>query len=158
MVAVVTGLVLLGMTTVNAADNAKAKLITGPPSAGVAGPAWVRDLVVYEIATKAFTSPNGPESGTFASLRTKLPYLRWNDKKAFLIAANPGHQSKTFRFKLPLATLGWKCGKVVVNDLWNGKPPVILMATGGTVEIQGDLGADKTPGGGLGIFLCTPAD
>ena len=24
-------------------------------------------LVIYEIATKSFTSPNGPESGTFVS-------------------------------------------------------------------------------------------
>jgi hypothetical protein len=41
-----------------------------PPS-----PNWLKDLVLYEIATKGFTSPNGPESGTFASLREKLPYL-----------------------------------------------------------------------------------
>jgi hypothetical protein len=39
------------------------------------GVAWERDLVVYEIATKGFTSPHGPESGTFNSLREKLPYL-----------------------------------------------------------------------------------
>lgn len=39
-------------------------------------PAWIDDLVVYEIATKGFTSPSGPESGTFASLREKLPYVR----------------------------------------------------------------------------------
>src|SRR5689334_11726510 len=39
-------------------------------------PEWTKDLVIYEIATKAFTSPNGPESGTFASLKTRLPYLQ----------------------------------------------------------------------------------
>jgi hypothetical protein len=39
-------------------------------------PAWIDDLVVYEIATKGFTSPSGPESGTFDSLREKLPYVR----------------------------------------------------------------------------------
>src|SRR5215469_15118611 len=41
-----------------------------PPS-----PDWLKGLVLYEIATKGFTSPNGPESGTFASLKEKLPYL-----------------------------------------------------------------------------------
>ena len=39
-------------------------------------PAWVRDLVIYEIATKGFTSPHGPETGTFNSLKEKLTYLR----------------------------------------------------------------------------------
>jgi hypothetical protein len=40
-----------------------------------ASPAWARDLIIYEIATKGFTSPNGPETGTFNSLKAKLPYL-----------------------------------------------------------------------------------
>ena len=38
-------------------------------------PDWVKDLVIYEIATKGFTSPNGPESGTFQSLKEKMAYL-----------------------------------------------------------------------------------
>jgi hypothetical protein len=38
-------------------------------------PEWVKDLIIYEIATKGFTSPKGPETGTFESLRAKLPYL-----------------------------------------------------------------------------------
>jgi hypothetical protein len=38
-------------------------------------PDWINQLIIYEIATKAFTSPAGPESGTFDSLRDKLPYL-----------------------------------------------------------------------------------
>jgi hypothetical protein len=38
-------------------------------------PAWAQDLIIYEIATKGFTSPNGPETGTFNSLKTRLPYL-----------------------------------------------------------------------------------
>ena len=42
-----------------------------PPS-----PDWARDLIIYEIATKGFTSPNGPESGTFKSLQARLPYLQ----------------------------------------------------------------------------------
>ena len=39
-------------------------------------PSWTKDLIIYEIATKGFTSPNGPESGTFNSLKEKLPYLQ----------------------------------------------------------------------------------
>ena len=39
-------------------------------------PEWARDLIIYEIAPKGFTSPNGPESGTFMSLKEKLPYLQ----------------------------------------------------------------------------------
>lgn len=42
-----------------------------PPS-----PEWMKDLIVYEVATKGFTSPNGPESGTFRSLQSRLPYLQ----------------------------------------------------------------------------------
>ncbi|NQV14715.1 hypothetical protein HQ531_04590 [bacterium] len=43
--------------------------------ASTAAPEWSKHLVIYEIATKGFTSPNGPESGTFNSLKAKLPYL-----------------------------------------------------------------------------------
>jgi hypothetical protein len=38
-------------------------------------PDWIQDLIVYEIATKGFTSPNGPESGTFRSAQAKLSHL-----------------------------------------------------------------------------------
>ncbi|MGC2403959.1 MAG: alpha-amylase family glycosyl hydrolase [Acidobacteriaceae bacterium] len=41
-----------------------------------ASPEWMKDLIVYEIATKGFTSPRGPESGTFASLQSKFDYLQ----------------------------------------------------------------------------------
>ncbi len=46
-----------------------------PGAALVAAPDWIDDLILYEVATKGYTSPNGPESGTFASLRLRLPYL-----------------------------------------------------------------------------------
>jgi glycosidase len=39
-------------------------------------PGWIKDLIIYEIATKGFTSPAGPESGTFNSLKEKIPCLR----------------------------------------------------------------------------------
>lgn len=45
-------------------------------SIAIPSPLWTRDLVIYEIAPKAFTSPAGPESGTFESLRSRLPYLQ----------------------------------------------------------------------------------
>lgn len=41
----------------------------------VLAPSWINDLILYEVATKGYTSPDGPESGTFNSLREKLPYL-----------------------------------------------------------------------------------
>jgi len=44
-----------------------------------APPTWVADLVLYELNPRTFTSPNGigdgGGSGTFASLRERLPYL-----------------------------------------------------------------------------------
>lgn len=45
------------------------------PRGFVPAPDWVNDLIIYELSTRNFTSPNGPESGTFTSLREKLPYL-----------------------------------------------------------------------------------
>jgi hypothetical protein len=41
-----------------------------PPS-----PEWMKDLIIYEVATKGFTSPNGAGSGSFNSLRSNLVYL-----------------------------------------------------------------------------------
>jgi hypothetical protein len=39
-------------------------------------PEWAKDLIICEIATRGFTSPNGPESGNFKSAQEKLPYLQ----------------------------------------------------------------------------------
>ncbi|MDY3919456.1 MAG: alpha-amylase family glycosyl hydrolase [Candidatus Limivivens sp.] len=39
-------------------------------------PEFMKELVVYEIPIKGFTSPKGPESGTFRSLEEKLDYLK----------------------------------------------------------------------------------
>jgi hypothetical protein len=39
-------------------------------------PEWAKDLIICEISTRGFTSPNGPESGTFKSAQEKLPYLQ----------------------------------------------------------------------------------
>jgi 1,4-alpha-glucan branching enzyme len=50
---------------------------SGKPTASLqpAAPEWTKDLIIYEIATKGFTSPKGPETGSFESLKAKLPYL-----------------------------------------------------------------------------------
>jgi hypothetical protein len=52
-------------------------LTSGSPNPGTqpASPEWMKHLIIYEIATKGFTSQRGPESGTFSSLQSKLPYL-----------------------------------------------------------------------------------
>ncbi|WP_129777453.1 alpha-amylase family glycosyl hydrolase [Peristeroidobacter soli] len=47
-----------------------------PTSRLPATPEWAKDLVIYEIATKSFTSPSGPESGNFESLKARLAYLQ----------------------------------------------------------------------------------
>jgi len=38
-------------------------------------PEWTKDLIIYEISIKNFTSPNGFGSGTFNSTKQKVPYL-----------------------------------------------------------------------------------
>lgn len=38
-------------------------------------PAWAKDLIIYELNPKGFTSPQGAETGTFNSTREKIPYL-----------------------------------------------------------------------------------
>lgn len=38
-------------------------------------PDCINDLIIYEIVTKTFTSPNGPGTGNFNSLMKKLDYL-----------------------------------------------------------------------------------
>ena len=53
-----------------AAGGARVATSLQPPS-----PEWTKDLIIYEIATKGFTSPKGPETGTFDSLKARLPYL-----------------------------------------------------------------------------------
>lgn len=39
-------------------------------------PSWAKDLIIYELATKSFTSPHGTETGTFNSIKEKIPYLQ----------------------------------------------------------------------------------
>jgi hypothetical protein len=40
-------------------------------------PPWTKDLIIYEIgSTQGFTSPRGPGTGTFGSMRSRLPYLQ----------------------------------------------------------------------------------
>jgi hypothetical protein len=70
---------LVGVVTVLALLMTSARPIGAfatEAGASASAPDWMKDLVVYEIATKAFTSPHGPQSGTFESLRERLPYLQ----------------------------------------------------------------------------------
>ncbi len=39
-------------------------------------PEWTKDLIIYEIATRSFTSPDGPGTGTFRSMAEKLHYMQ----------------------------------------------------------------------------------
>jgi len=52
-------------------------------------PEYLERLIIYEIATKSFTSPNGPESGTFASMEEKLPYLEELGINAVWLTGHP---------------------------------------------------------------------
>lgn len=62
-------------------------------------PGWAKDLVIYELNPRAFTSPNGvgdgSGSGTFRSLRQKLPYLRGLGINAIWMA---GHSQASNHF------------------------------------------------------------
>lgn len=59
-------------------------------------PSWAKDLIIYELSPKSYTSPHGPETGTFNSMKEKIPYLQelginavwftghnWADQKHF---------------------------------------------------------------------------
>ncbi len=61
----------LGSATQEVATKSAATKPVQPPS-----PEWTKDLIIYEIATKGFTSPKGPETGTFDTLKARLPYLQ----------------------------------------------------------------------------------
>jgi hypothetical protein len=86
------------------------------------------------------------------------PYIRWNSKKAVLVAANPGSQAIQIRLNIPAGLLGWNCGKIRVTDLWSGKPAAVYPVSGSanTVVVPVEIGADKTPGGGIGVLLLQP--
>ncbi len=59
-------------------------------------PNWANDLVIYEVATKGFTSPNGPESGTFRSLKGKMAYLEELGINAIWLAGHSLSHPKHF--------------------------------------------------------------
>ena len=50
-------------------------LVSNNLNAGVLSPEWTKDLVICEISTKNFNSTKKSETGTFNSLKTKIPYL-----------------------------------------------------------------------------------
>ena len=64
-----------GLLAAMAQTSTKNALRRPDPKVQPASPGWMKDLIIYEVATKGFTSPKGPESGTFNSLRDKLAFL-----------------------------------------------------------------------------------
>src|SRR5262245_51851833 len=62
-------LLILGATASGSTQQPTAAASSSPHE-------WMQDLVIYQIATKRFTSPHGRESGTFACLTAKLSYLQ----------------------------------------------------------------------------------
>lgn len=59
-------------------------------------PGWIKDLVIYEIATKGFTSPAGPESGNFKSLTEKLDHLQKLGVNCIWLSGNNWADDKHF--------------------------------------------------------------
>lgn len=59
-------------------------------------PKYLEDLIIYEIATKGFTSPNGAESGNFRSLAEKMPYLQELGINAIWLSGHQQCDSKHF--------------------------------------------------------------
>lgn len=61
----------------------------------VYSPNWTKNLIIYEISTKNFTSPSGPGTGTFLSTKEKIPYLSELGINAIWLTghnwANEGH-------------------------------------------------------------------
>jgi hypothetical protein len=86
------------------------------------------------------------------------PYIQWNANKAILVAANPDDTPVQLRLKVLCDQLGWNCDRVFVTDLWSGKPSVTVPLTGGTKEvvIPIEIGADRTPSGGISVLLLQP--
>ena len=70
----------LGMMVgpLRALAGAKPKVLSGATNSSAgqpSSPPWTKDLILYELSWKGFTSPSGPGTGTYESLRAKLPYL-----------------------------------------------------------------------------------
>ncbi len=61
---IVTALVLLASINLNAQQTSI-----------LPAPDWAKDLIIYEISTKNYTSPDGHGTGTFNSLKEKIPYI-----------------------------------------------------------------------------------
>ncbi len=90
--------------------------------------------------------------------RLPRPYMRWNDKMAILVAANPGDKTVRIQLRVPVLKTGWKCDKIKVTDLWSGKAEWVIPWPGESKEavISVEMAADKVPSGGLGVLLLQP--
>jgi hypothetical protein len=98
-------------------------------------------------------SVEGEHAGTLPT-----PYLRWNDRMGILVAANPGDKTVRVPLRVPVSKTGWTCDRIVVTDLWSGKAKRVIpvSAESRDVVLDVEMAADKTAGGGLGVFLLQP--
>ncbi|MFA7369760.1 MAG: alpha-amylase family glycosyl hydrolase, partial [Kiritimatiellales bacterium] len=114
------------------------------------------DVLAAELISKVpgiASVPVENDSGT----ELPKPYIRWNSRRAILVAANPGKEDVSIRLKVPCNLLKWNCPEVSITDLWSGKPSVTCpVGNDSNLVIPVAIGPDRTPGGGLGIFLLEP--
>ena len=59
-------------------------------------PEWINKLIIYELSPKSFTSPNGPETGTFNSLKERISYLKELGITGVWLSGNNWADSKHF--------------------------------------------------------------
>ena len=87
-----------------------------------------------------------------------VPYMRWNDKMAVVVAANPGEKPVRIKLKVPVSKTGWTCDKIKVVDLWSDKARQVIPVSGGSREavLDVEVAPDKTPGGGLAVLQILP--
>ncbi len=88
-----------------------------------------------------------------ANLRVPVPYIRWDDRTAILIAANLSQdQDATLKLKIDLKDIGLAGrGNYAVTDLWSATKP--LTATEAELSnFRCTVRRDKTAGGGLAVF------
>lgn len=110
------------------------------------------DILAAEAIATAPRLATVPVEGEGAATLPK-PYVRWHGNRAILIVANPGDKRVQLKLKLAMANLGWKGKKLTVTDLWGNQKPASLVIIDGIAEIPVEIGADKTPGGGLSVLL-----
>ncbi|MEI7909261.1 MAG: hypothetical protein WCK77_06460 [Verrucomicrobiota bacterium] len=84
-------------------------------------------------------------------------YMRWTDQTAVVVASNPGNQPANITLLIDPAVCGWNTRELHVTDLWGGTGKRALSVdSSGKVSLTVTIAPDKTPGGGLAVFLIRP--